>query len=586
MAKKTIQEFIQESELKHPNKYSYDRCFEYVNNKTKIELFCKSCNVYFKTTANDHLGKKLSGCPSCGLKNRVARKSSMTYQKLLESSVEKHGAIYTITDDSNIYPGNYKLTLTCSIHGEFNVSVYEHIRKDKLGGGCQECSLDKRRIGSTTINNYIVKASEHFQNKYSYSNIDINNIKNINQKVDIECPVHGNFQQSFKVHFILLSDCNKCSKSLTEEDINQSIIKFSPKHIDTKNINLFYKNDSNFVKDLIVKNLLCINHDIKYETSYRNLIGLGVGCPSCKNKSTSQYELEIINLIKDLGYKEDIFQSYRPDWLNGKELDIFIPELNTAIEFNGSVFHHSSKSENINSFLLSTFKEPSYHYNKWKTCFDNGVKLISIYDFYWHDLIKKEIYKSKIKHALGFDTRVYARNCIIREVSNIEAKSFFNTNHIEGFGFSYKNLKSYGLYYNNTLVMCSSIGEIYNQSSKSWVKKLQRICTLKEITVVGGVSKLTKYLLRNEGDFKYQITLDSGGSILNNYDKDLSKVTLRYYWVDPVTFKFHYRNYCQKQKLEKHFNIKLNTNDTENSYMERLGYLKIYDSGITELQIK
>ena len=78
--------------------------------------------------------------------------------------------------------------------------------------------------------------------------------------------------------------------------------------------------------------------------------------------------------------------------VNGKELDIFIPELNIAIEFNGSVFHHSSKSENINSFLLSTFKEPSYHYNKWKTCFDNGVKLISIYDFYWNDIIKKEIY--------------------------------------------------------------------------------------------------------------------------------------------------------------------------------------------------
>ena len=60
----------------------------------------------------------------------------------------------------------------------------------------------------------------------------------------------------------------------------------------------------------------------------------------------------------------------------------------------------------------------------------------------------------------------------------------------------------------------------------------------------------------------------------------------RYYWVNLKTLKYYHRNYCQKQKLEKHFNIKLNPNDTENSYMERLGYLKIYDSGITELQIK
>ena len=286
-----------------------------------------------------------------------------------------------------------------------------------------------------------------------------------------------------------------------------------------------------------------------------------------------------------MGYKNDIVQSYRPEWLLGKEIDIFIPNLNVAIEFNGSAFHHSSKTENLNSFLRSVSKDPSYHHEKWKACFENGVTLISVYDFYWKDPLKKEIYKSKFKHALGLDTKIYARKCIIKEISNSESKQFFEDNHIEGPGFNYKDLKSFGMYHNNDLVMCASIGDIYNQSSKSWDKKLQRICTLQGNTVVGGISKLTSYLLKTVGNFKYQITLDSGGTSLKEYKTDLSKVTLRYFWVDPVSFKFHSRNYCQKSVLEKHFEMKLEPEDTENNYMERLGYLKVYDSGIAELQI-
>ena len=40
-----------------------------------------------------------------------------------------------------------------------------------------------------------------------------------------------------------------------------------------------------------------------------------------------------------------------------------------------------------------------------------------------------------------------------------------------------------------------------------------------------------------------------------------------------------------KHTVEKHFDIPLLEEDTENTYMERLGYLKVYDNGLAEIQM-
>jgi hypothetical protein len=55
--------------------------------------------------------------------------------------------------------------------------------------------------------------------------------------------------------------------------------------------------------------------------------------------------------------------------LNGYELDIYIPELNKAIEYNG-VFFHSSKE-----------KDRLYHYNKFANARKQGIDLM----FIWED---------------------------------------------------------------------------------------------------------------------------------------------------------------------------------------------------------
>lgn len=98
------------------------------------------------------------------------------------------------------------------------------------------------------------------------------------------------------------------------------------------------------------------------------------------------------------------------------------------------------------------------------------------------------------------------------------------------------------------------------------------------------LNKLTKQIKKDFGNFTYQITLSSGGTSLKAAT-DYRIIDPRYFLVNPNTLKYYHRNYCQKQKLVKHFQQPMLDEDTENTYMERLGFLKIYDNGLAEIQI-
>lgn len=571
--RKIIEDFIEESKLKHgEDTYGYDRCLIYVNNKTKVELYCYKHKEYFSVTPNDHLGKKLCGCPKCGLEKRKPSLVPRTFEEFVTKAREVHGDRYIYHNTKDSYPVDGYVDIECPVHGMFSKIINDHLRSRK-GGGCQRCFYESKRLSRDTLNNYIGKASEYFNNRYDYSLIDLDSIKSTTQKVPIICPVHGEYLQGFDSHFILLQNCNKCSKSYSEEDVISIIKERSHTHINTDEIYLEY--NSNFVRDCIIKNLYCAEHDVYFNQTYNAFLDGFVGCPSCSSRSKN--EIEIFNFIKSLIPDEEVLVRYKPDWMDRKELDIFVPSKNLAIEYNGSAFHHSSHDHPVKYFSERSV-DSSYHFNKWKKCFDNGVTLLSIYDFVWKN--KQKLIESKIKHLLELDCKVYARNTVKKDIDNSLAKEFYENNHLESSGILYKDSKSYGLYYEDTLIMCCTFSNTYNQNKKTKNLKLHRICTLQGVTVVGGISKL----LKGFDNFKYQITLSTGGSTLKHFN-NYRLISPRYFWVNPSNLEYFSRNYTQKQVLEKHFNEPLLDSDTENSYMERLGYIKVFDNGLAEINI-
>ena len=109
--------------------------------------------------------------------------------------------------------------------------------------------------------------------------------------------------------------------------------------------------------------------------SYNHLRGRG--CNECRfEKSTSEAENKITEFLKNLNI--NVIQSYRPKWLDGKELDIYLPDYNLAIEYNGLTYHHSSKG--LSKFLDNTYVNPKFHLNKFNKCKENDIKLIHIFE--------------------------------------------------------------------------------------------------------------------------------------------------------------------------------------------------------------
>jgi len=104
--------------------------------------------------------------------------------------------------------------------------------------------------------------------------------------------------------------------------------------------------------------------------------------------------------------------------LNRKELDIFIPEINFAIEFDGLYLH---------SELNGTDK--NYHLKKTIECEKKGIQLIHIFEDEWYN--KQDIVKSLLKAKMGkIENKIYARECIVEKVKNEESQNFLFENHL------------------------------------------------------------------------------------------------------------------------------------------------------------
>lgn len=129
-----------------------------------------------------------------------------------------------------------------------------------------------------------------------------------------------------------------------------------------------------------------------------------------------------------------------------------------------------------------------YHYNKTKIALENGYRVINVWDWDNVNIILNFIKNDKI--------RIFARKCILKEVSLKDANIFLNENHLQG---TCKNQSiRIGLYYNNELVSIMTFGKLrYN---KNYKYELLRYCT-KLGYIVNGKTKqhFTDNLLRQLG---------------------------------------------------------------------------------------
>lgn len=221
-------------------------------------------------------------------------------------------------------------------------------------------------------NTFVKSVTKVHNNFYDYS---LTQYISPSVKVNILCPIHGIFQILPYNHY-KGAGCSSCGILKAAESKKYTTPLFISK-ANTTHDHKYNYDLTEYVSSSSKVIITCPDHGNFEQLPAEHL--RGAGCIKCFYKSQqSKIERDLINFFENT-LMLTCLSSYRPAWLGKKELDIFIPSLNLAIEVNGIVYHHSSNG--LSPFYDKTYKEPDYHLNKFNICKENGVKLIHIFDF-------------------------------------------------------------------------------------------------------------------------------------------------------------------------------------------------------------
>lgn len=315
------------------------------------------------------------------------------------------------------------------------------------------------------------------------------------------------------------------------------------------------------------------NNDLNKDSYCRDYIKGHIDWDFNSYNHQSKGELEVYNFIKQF-YKGEILTSVK-NIIRNRELDIFIPEKNIAIEYNG-LYWHSSK---INP-------DKNYHLNKTLECKSKNIRLIQIFEDEWNN--KRDIVKSKLLSILGMNSfpKIYARKCIIKEIDAETKNKFLDKTHIQG---KDKSKIKLGLFFKDELVACMTFSSpriFMNGINTPNKYELSRYSTSKNI--IGGASKLLKFFIKNFNPKYIYSYSDNRWSDLDNnmYSKiGFTKEKLSppgYFYTKDFIRRIHRFNFSKQNLIKMGINVE---NKTEFEIMDTLGYYRIWDCGVTKYSL-
>lgn len=537
--KKTTEEFIDEAKIMHTNKYDYSKTV-YSNNRTKVCIICPEHGEFWQIP-----GKHLSGqgCPVCG----------GTKKNNNETFIIKANKVHVDKYDYskvNYINNKTKVCIICPEHGEFWQDPHNHLK----GRGCPICGKSISKPAKYTTDTFVLASNTVHGKKYNYQD---SNYIDMNTPIKIICPKHGEFKQNpyFHLHGGI---CPKCAREITgnkrritkDEFIKRAKTIHGGKYDYSK---VEYKTEKHKVC------IICPEHGEFLQTPDKHL--RGNGCPKCVYPY-SKAEIEIYEFIKTLVGENNVVWHDR-SILNGKEIDIFIPNMKVGIEYNGLYWHN---------------RDRNYHINKTEMCNALGINLIQIFEDEY--LQNKDIVLSKISHILGkssLSKKIYGRNCIIKEIDKYQAKDFLEKNHIQGFVASTVYI---GGWHNEELIGVLSL----KKTSNEW--ELTRFATRIDTRSIGVCGKMFSCFVKKYNPEKVKTFADRRWTM--NRDNNLytkigfvfEKYTVpeyRYYKPGDGPVRQHKFGF-RKKILNKKYQLPLTM--TESEMTEYLGYSKIYDCGL------
>jgi len=569
--KLTQEEYIQRCEELYDNGEFDHSSVVYTKAQEFIYPVCTSCGNKQKRKAYSHIQKKLK-CGDC------AGNKKLTVEDIKKSVFDIYDSNITLKSFTS-HGNKSKFVATCKKHGDFNTQYVLLVGRES---GCPKCRKEikhsindeikfqnelelekmKEQERSTqrvvtqrkNLEKFLIKARATYPDR---DDIEVLNYVNMKTTATFVCPNHGEYQQKPN-NYLKHQGCAKCrplTKSQVPMTLNEFISRSKKMHGDLYEYDkAVYKGSTEAIT------LFCKKHKEYFDVNAGKHIGNGTraGCQKCSNISqTSNGELSLVKWLKSLDIKV-ITSNY--NIVPPKEIDIFLPDYNIAIEFNGLYWHSEIKG-----------KYRYYHKEKYDGCKAQDIQLLTIFEDEWET--RQTQVKNKIRHLLNKSKNdsVYGRKCIIDIVDSTSKKSFFDEHHIQGDGPSSINI---GLYFDDKLVAC--MGFVANPNNSF---TLNRYAT--STSVVGGFSKLLKYFKQNYNWTEIVSFADcrwSDGGLYENNGWKLDKILepdYSYLYRNKRMHKFNFRRKQLENMLGDDFNIE----ESEYENCTRNKIYRIWDCG-------
>jgi len=551
---------IEKEIIKKYNELNYSiskLCEEYNVGKIKIKKILLDNNIPLKKKGGQikHIEKpfiidttnKILSCKKCGKEfNDIENKSGSCISHIKNCFTD-------IDIPSKLYRSNYKKTHGTYWHFQyFNLidKVIENV--DYLN--CPECDWKTtdltNKTGSLTkhINNVHGDVSEFIERNKNYEKYLTTSCNEIEKKNFINENTHNSVE------------CKLCGEKM--KVISNTHLK-NKHNMSSQDYKLLFPNQkltSKTSTDLFRKNSI-------------------IGNENMTPTWTSSGEIEIMNFIKDLGVNVEKGRNRR--LINGKEIDLVLPDFKLCIEYNGLYYHTEKMGKNS-----------TYHLDKTIECNKIGYDLIHIFEDEW--VLKKPLIKNKIKHLLKINdgVKIGGRNVIIKKITSDIKSKFLNENHIQG---NDNSTIKYGAFYRDELVGVMTFNESRNMTKS--VKnefELSRFAIKQNFIISGLASKFIKIFI-NEYYPETIISFADRRWSPNEKNNLYEKIGFKLCNIIPP--KYHYYNskidkYKRFHKFgfgKKTLKLKyphLDFNKSEKELMNEIGYERIWDCGLFKYKME
>lgn len=372
-----------------------------------------------------------SGCPVCSGQKIITGVNDLASDARFKAIAEQWHSDNTLNPTEISAGTTVKAKWNCENGHLWESSIYSRIY---MGQGCPEC-LGRTKQGEKRlrVSDYPELVSQwHPENTVEISTLTFRSRK----PVKWLCPKDSQhvWTASPSSRSLDGSDCPVCSSRLILNGVNDlaSHEKFAPIARQWHPDNILTPEEVSYSSKSIAKwQCEIYNNHVWDAVIYSRTRDNASGCPFCAtiNKS-SKAEQEIFDILTLLGINA---QRNIRGVIPG-ELDIYIPSLNYAIEFNGLYWH----SEAIRP-------DKNYHANKLQACKAKGITLYTVWEDDWN--ARKDIIIRGLAHRLGVSRhldkvlpeipqywygKVGARKTTSVTLTFEESKNFLNKHHIQG----------------------------------------------------------------------------------------------------------------------------------------------------------